>query len=160
MKKLLIFLGALTTLLAALAVLLPVEITENGEYIVFGHRISRKTRKGRSGRVICTDTPLGILIDKIRARRKAVGEENTDCENCDGCMNCDSCSGCEDCTDCVGCEECVDCMDCVDCLSCENCNDCVDCVDCVDCDRCTGCVGLIGVSGARERSDFRYYEED
>lgn len=160
MKKLLIFLGVLVALLAALAVLLPVEVTEDGEYVVLGRRLRGKGRKGRPGRIICTDTPLGILIDRIRARREAAAarSENVDCENCDGCMNCDSCADCEDCSDCVGCEDCIDCMDCVDCLGCENCNDCVDCVDCVDCDRCTGCVGLIGVSGAKDRSDFRFYE--
>ncbi len=156
MKKLLIFLGIVTAALAALAVLMPVEVTEDGDYIVMGRRIGKKKRRGR-GRVICTDTPLGILIDKIRACRE---DTNVDCTECTDCMNCDSCVDCEECSDCVGCEECSDCMDCVDCLGCENCNDCVDCVDCIDCDRCTGCIGLIGVTGAKDRSDFRFYDSD
>lgn len=162
MKKLLIFIGALTVIAAVAAILLPVEITEDGDLIIFGKKIGKGTKKNRSNRVICTDNLLCALAAKLRAKKDALQKRSADdnCEDCDGCMNCEDCTGCEDCTDCVGCEDCVDCMDCVDCLGCESCNDCVDCVDCVDCDECTGCVGLIGVSGAKDRSDFKYYEEE
>ncbi len=162
MKKLLIFIGALTVIAAAAAVLLPVETTEDGRYVIFGKKFGKKTKKSGTDRVICTDNLLGILADKIHAKRELTKTQpdNDNCEDCEGCMNCESCIDCEDCTDCVGCEDCVDCMDCVDCLSCDNCNDCVDCVDCVDCDDCIGCVGLVGVSDARDQSNFNYYEDE
>lgn len=161
MKKLLIFIGALTVIAAAAAILLPVEVTEDGNLIIFGKKLGKKAKKSRSDRVICSDNLLCAMIAKLREKKREPERcvEGDNCEDCTGCMSCEDCTGCEDCTDCVGCEDCVDCMDCVDCLGCENCNDCVDCVDCVDCDDCTGCVGLIGVSGAKDRSDFKFYED-
>lgn len=158
MKKLLIFIGALTVVLAALAFFLPVEITEDGKVRVFGRPIGKKGRK--QDRVICTDTPYGILRDKILAKKDSILDRNMGCSDCEGCERCTECSQCDDCTDCIGCEDCIDCTDCVDCLSCDDCTDCVDCVDCSDCKSCTGCIGLDGAVGKTNETAFRFYEEN